>query len=213
MKRIRRAERRDAGTSRELASNSGAPETEAAFGRKRAAAIADAVAASPCKRARMIRNAPLGLAPVAQQVADANARNPVAATAHAVAQVAKRGAKAKTRNLRGADAAAKARGKRESKVMHTATRPPQGRNANSAAARSAGIALVCLADGDARAAALRLRFEVTSDPLDFALKVSRSLVSEKKGHLVIASPVDTDWCAYRGGSPRRLLHHAEGLLG
>ena len=141
----------------------------------------------------MIRNAPLGLAPVAQQVADANARNPVAATAHAVAQVAKRGAKAKTRNLRGADAAAKARGKRERKVMHTATQPPQGRDANLAAARSAGIALVRLADGGARDAAVRLRFEVTSDPLDFALKVSRSPVSEKKGHLVIASPVDTDY--------------------
>ena len=191
--RIRRAERRDAGTTRELASTSGAPETEAAFGRKRAAAIADAVAASSCKRARMIRNAPLGLAPVAQQVADANARDPVAASAHAVAQVAKREAQAKKRNLRGADAAAKARGKRERKVMHTATQPLQGRDANLAAARSVGIALVCLADGDARAAALRLRFEVTRDPLDFVAKVSRSPVLGKKGHLVIAYPVDTDY--------------------
>jgi len=77
--------------------------------------------------------------------------------------------------------------------MHTATRPPHGRGANLAAARSAGIALVRLADWGAREAAARLRFEVTSDPLDFALKVSRSPVSGNKGHLVIASLVDTDY--------------------
>ena len=40
--RIRRVERRDAGTTRELASGRFGPETETAFGRKRAAAIASA---------------------------------------------------------------------------------------------------------------------------------------------------------------------------
>ncbi len=141
----------------------------------------------------MIRNAPLGLAAAAQQVVDESARNPVAASAHAVAHVAKREAHAKERNLRGAAAAAKARGKRERTVMHTATQPPQGRDANLAAARSAGIALVLLADGDAWAKAVRLRFEVTSDPLDFVTKVSKATVSAKKGHLVLASVLDTDY--------------------
>ena len=50
--RIRRAERRDAGTPRAPASGIRGPDTEAGFGRKREAGIADIVAASPSKRAR-----------------------------------------------------------------------------------------------------------------------------------------------------------------
>ena len=46
-------QRRDAGVSRTPVAESAAPTTEAAFGRKREAAIADAVSASPRKRARM----------------------------------------------------------------------------------------------------------------------------------------------------------------
>ena len=49
--RIRLVERRDAGTLREGVESRCGPETDAAFGRKREAAIAEVVAASPSKRA------------------------------------------------------------------------------------------------------------------------------------------------------------------
>ena len=91
--RLRQAERRDAGISREPVSSNaaGGPETEAAFGRKRAAAIAELMAAPPAKRAQMIREAPLGLAPLAQEVVTESAKNPApAASAKVVERVAKR---------------------------------------------------------------------------------------------------------------------------
>ena len=107
--RLRPAERRDAGVPRVAASATGRPDTEAEFGRKLAAAIADVVAASPRKRARMISNAPLGLARVAQEAAEEGTSNIAAASATVVKDVAKRGGAAKERHLRGAEAAAKAR--------------------------------------------------------------------------------------------------------
>ena len=47
--RVRHAERRDAGAKRQPASGELGPDTEAAFGRMREAAIADVAAASPTK--------------------------------------------------------------------------------------------------------------------------------------------------------------------
>ena len=54
-RRAERKQRRDAGVPRTKVAASAAPITEAAFGRKREAAIADAVAASPRKRARIAK--------------------------------------------------------------------------------------------------------------------------------------------------------------
>jgi len=191
--RIRLRERRDAGTKREPASSSVGPETEAAFGRKREAAIADAVAASPSKRARMIRNAPQGLAGVAQEAAEDNAQQPAAASAKAVSNVAKRESAAKERNLRGAIAAAKARAKRELKVARTATQLRQGRDAILTPALSAGIVLVRLTDTEARKRAQKLGFQFTSDPIAFVTMVSKVPASAKKGHVVLAPLLDTDY--------------------
>ena len=77
--RIRQAQRRDAGISRGAASATLGPETEAAFGRKREAAIAAVTAASPSKRARIIAIAPLGLSQIVRDVAEESAQNPAAA--------------------------------------------------------------------------------------------------------------------------------------
>ena len=191
--RIRRVERRDAGASREPASGRLGPETEAAFGRKREAAIADAAAASLSKRARMIRNAPLGLSRVAQEAAEESVQNPAAASAAVVAKVAKRHGAAKERNLRGAEAAAKARAQREQKVAQSSTQTRQGRDEHLAPARKPGIMLVRLQDGEARRKAQQLRFQLTSDPLDFVAKVALVPASTRKGHVVLAPPVDTDY--------------------
>ena len=79
--RIRRAERRDAGVPCEPASGRPGPQTEAEFGRKREAAIAEVVAASPSKRARKIDNVPPGLARVAREAGEESAQNPIAASA------------------------------------------------------------------------------------------------------------------------------------
>ena len=76
------------------------------------AATAAAVAASPTKRARMIADAPAGLARVAEDAMAERRENPAAASAAVVARVAKRVAAEDDRNLRGAAAAAKAGAKR-----------------------------------------------------------------------------------------------------
>ena len=107
-RRIHVRPRRDAGSSRPADSASVAasarsgPETEAAFGRKRNAAVAEVVAASASKRARMIRNAPLGLTRVMEEAAEESRQNPAVASAAVVSKVAKRGAQCKETFLRGA---------------------------------------------------------------------------------------------------------------
>ena len=67
--RVRTVQRRDAGVKRVPVPGRSVtgPETEAAFGRKRAAAIDVAEIASADKRARMVGNAPAGLRLVVQR--------------------------------------------------------------------------------------------------------------------------------------------------
>ena len=195
--RVNRDERRDAGVKKELVSGRLGPETEAAFGRKREAAVAVVAAACQDKRARMLCNAPLGLSRVAQEAAAESAANPAAASASTVARVAKRAVPVKDQNLRGAEAAAKARAKREEKVVQSSTRARQesaGRDAEDLApARKAGIMLVRFQDVEARLKAQRLRFTVTSDPVDFVAKVARVPASSGKGHVVLAPLDATDY--------------------
>jgi hypothetical protein len=50
-----------------------------------------------------------------------------------------------------------------------------------------------LQDGEARRKAQQLRFQLTSDPLDFVAKVAQVPASMRKGHVVLAPPVDTDY--------------------
>ena len=141
----------------------------------------------------MIRNAPLGLSRVAQEAAEESVQNPAAASAAVVARVAKRDEPMKERNLRGAQAAAKARAKREHKVTQSSTQPRQGRDEHTAPARKPGIMLVRLQDGEARRRAQQLRFQLTSDPLDLVAKVVLAPASTGKGHVVLAPLVDTDY--------------------
>ncbi len=191
--RIRRAERRDAGAKRQPASGGLGPETEAAFGRKREAAIADVAAASPSKRARMISNAPLGLSRVAQEATEESVQHPSSASDAVVARVAKRDAPARARHTRGVEAAAKARTKREETVAQSSARPRQGRDEHLAPVRKPGIMLVRLQDEEAGRKAQQLRFQLTSDPLDFVAKVAQVPVSTRSWHVVLAPLVDTDF--------------------
>lgn len=188
--RTRRAERRDAGVARVPASGKRGPDTEAAFGRKREAAIADAVAASPRKRKRMIDNASNGMACVAQEAAEEALRNPAAASAAVVSQVAKRDGPMKERHLRGAEAAAKARAKRETKVLQASTKP---RGVEAASALMPGILLVRMQDKEARRKAQRMRFHLTSDPVEFVTKVGKQRGAKRKGHVVLAPHEHTDY--------------------
>jgi len=221
--RIRRAERRDAGTPRAPASGSRGPDTEAGFGRKREAGIADIVAASPKKRARRIVNAPLGLSEVALEAAREGVQNPAAASAVVVSQVAKRDARAKERHLRGAVAAAKARAQREKKVLQSSLQPRKGRDEHLAPVRKPGIMLVRLQDNEARRKAQQLRFHLTSDPLEFVAKVAQVPASKQKKHVILAPPEDTDYslsammaAAIMGGfyaTPQDFVKQDESLRG
>ena len=192
--RVRLSERRDAGTLREGVESRCGPETDAAFGRKRAAAIAEVVAASPSKRARMIDKAPHALGRIIQEVAQESAQNPSAASAAVVASVAKREGQVRDHNLRGAEAAAKARAKREKKAVG-ASQPPKGSDQHLEPARKAGVLLVGPEDeaGEARRRAQLLRFTLASDPLDFVARVLKLPSSSKKGHVVIARLAHTDY--------------------
>ena len=105
---------------------------------------------SPQKRARMIRDAPLGLSRVALEAAKEGVQNPAAASAVVVSQVAKRDGRAKERHLRGAVAAAKARAQREKKVLQSSLQPRTGRDEHLAPVRKPGIMLVRLQDNEAR---------------------------------------------------------------
>ena len=138
--------------------------------------------------ARMIDNAPHALGRVVQEVAQESAQNPSAASAAVVASVAKREGEVRNRNLRGAEAAAKARAKRENMVV-------RARDQHLEPARKAGVLLVGPGkeNGRARRRAQLLRFTLASDPLGFVARVLKVPSSAKKGHVVIASPADTDY--------------------
>ena len=106
--RIRAKERRDKGVPGAPKEGQG-PETEAAFGRKRSAAISNVMAASPGKRRKMLESASPGLAAVVRETEGPG----VTASEPVVARVAKRDRAFKEDHLRGAVAAAKGRAKRE----------------------------------------------------------------------------------------------------
>ena len=134
--------------------------------------------------------APHAIGRVVQEVAQESAQNPSAASAAVVASVAKREGEVRNRNLRGAEAAAKARAKRENKVVGA-----KGSDQHLEPARKAGVLLVGPGkeNGRARRRAQLLRFTLASDPLGFVARVLKVPSSAKKGHAVIASPADTDY--------------------
>ena len=143
----------------------------------------------------MIDKAPHALGRVIQEVAQESAQNPSAASAAVVASVAKRERKFRDHNLRGAEAAAKARAKRENKAVG-ASQPPKGSDLEPA--RKAGVLLAAPEDpedeaGGARRRAQLLRFTLASDPLDFVDRVLKLPSSSKKGHVVIARIAHTDY--------------------
>ena len=193
--RVRRSERRDCGVPRQnTQASAGLATTESAFGRKREAAIASVVTASSSKRQRVIRDAPLGLAQIAQEAGDESAqKNLPTASAAVVMQVAKRDGAAKEKNLRGAVAAEKARDKREQKVIQSSTQPPKARDEDLLPTLKAGVMLARLEDVEARRKAQRLGFSLTTDPLDFVARVIKVPASARKGHVVLAPVADTDY--------------------
>ena len=110
---------------------------------------------------------PIGLS----RATDESVQNPASASDAVVARVAKRDVPAMARHMRGVEAAAKARAKREETVAQGSTQPRQGRDEHLAPARKPGIILARLQDEEAMRKAQQLRFQLTSDPLDFVAKV------------------------------------------
>ena len=180
--RIRRVERRDAGVQRGPVSGRLGPETEAAFGRKREAAIADVAVAPDLKRRHMIKNAPYGLELVAGSAGDSHA----VACPEVISKVARREPGIKEGFVRGAEQAAKARAVREERVVRSSTQPRQGRDEDLEPERTPGIMLVRVQDKKARRKAEKNRFQLISDPLEFVAKAIKVPASMQKGHVVIA---------------------------
>ena len=121
-----------------------------------------------------------------------NGADPVSAAATVVASVAKREGKARERYLGGAKAAAKARSKREKKVVRSATPGLAGRVAYLATAPLPGLMLVRLGDQEARRKAQRLRFQLVHDPVDFLGRLAKQdrKAARKRGNVVLAAPAD-----------------------
>ena len=85
------------------------------------------------------------------------------------------------------------RAQREQKVVQSSTQPRQCRDEHAGPTLRPGIMLVRLEDEKARRKGQQLQFQLTTDPLDFVAKVARIPKSARKGHVVLASPVDTDY--------------------
>ena len=184
-----KASRRDKGIEREFRPDR---DTEAAFGRKRAAAIDAIVAASPSKRRRILADGAPVLAALARETAQGSGEDRVNAAATVVASVAKREGKARERYLGGAKAAATARNAREKKVFSSATPGPADRDADLVTARAPGLMLVRLGSVGARRKAQRLRFHLVNDPVDFLACVAKQNSSGKraKGNVVLVDTAD-----------------------
>ena len=185
-----KAARRDKGIEREVRPDR--DNTEAAFGRKRAAAIDAIVAASPSKRRRILADGAPVLAELARETAQGTGEDGVNAAATVVAFVAKGEGKARERYLGGAKAAAKARSVREKKVFSSATPGPADRDADLVTARAPGLMLVRLGSVNARRKAQRLRFHLVNDPLDFLACMATQNSSRKraKGNVVLVDTAD-----------------------
>ena len=178
-----KAERRDKGMAREFLPDR---ETEAGFGRKRAAAVDALVAASPSKRRRIIAEAAPDLAALARGTAQGSGDDPFIAAATVVDAVAKREGKARERYLGGAKAAAKARSTREKKVFGS-------RDADLATARRPGLMLVCARWHEACRKAQRLHFRVIHDPVDFLNCVAKqeTTAAGRRGNVVLVETADS----------------------
>ena len=184
-----RAARRDRGVGRDRQPER---DTEAAFGRKRAAAVHAMVTASPSKRARLLAEGAPVLAALAQEAAQASGVDRVGAPATVVSAVAKRETKARARYVGGARAAAKARSARQQKVVRSATPGPPDRDADLLTARAPGLMLLRMGCTDARRKAERMRFQVVNDPLDFLARMGKQTCSgpREKGNVVLVQTAD-----------------------
>ena len=154
-----------------------APTTEAAFSRKREAAIAAAVSASPRKRARM--------APEMNWVQQDGDRE-VMATSKCVEAVAKR------TQQQARKTAAKAAAKREDQVVRSSLQPAL--DLKDVPPLPAGILLALPKDEQARRKASRLGFKLVQDPVEFVSEVGRQAISSRTGHVVVAPAAgDSDY--------------------
>ena len=188
-----KAARRDKGIERELRPDG---DTEAAFGRKRAAAIDAIVAASPSKRRRILADGAPVLAALARETAQGRGEDRVIAAATVSAAVAKREGKARERYLGGAKAAAKARSAREKKVLRSPTPGPAGRDADLATAPPrSGIMLVRMRDQEARRKARRLSLKLVRDPLEFLGRLGKqnTKAARERGNVVLVAAADSDF--------------------
>ena len=187
--RKRLAERRDKGVPRGPAQAGTGPVTEAEFGRKRQAAIAEVLSASPSKRARRIADAPLGLAQVAKEAAEETARNPPVASEKVAKKAQDKAGKQEDRDLHGAKAAADARAKRAKLVIRS-----QNHHGRSTTVLKPGCLLLRRDDELELQRARRLKFTPFHDPVEFVTRVARRPHGSCGiGHVVVAPPTPTDF--------------------
>ena len=85
------------------------------------------------------------------------------------------------------------RAKRERTVVRSHAQTRLGCISQSESSLRPGLMLVLLSEQNAVRKAQKLRFRVTSDPVDFASQVARIPRSQRRGHVVLASPTSTDF--------------------
>ena len=178
----RRKQRRDAGVSRTDANLTaqrerlGAPLPDTTFRKRRAAAVAEAVAASPQKRARLREEHVLG------GVAARVGAETVVASEAAQAKIVKRLA-----------AAARPAAPKPPKIRKAFVSRDTGGNKEAEHSAPAGVALATT--GKLQPRLRRLSFRVTNDPVEFARLASRVRARAPKcGHLaLVPNGVRTDF--------------------
>ena len=72
-------------------------------------------------------------------------------------------------------------------------RPRSDQHEDLAPARKPGIMLVRMQDQEAMRKAQHMRFQLTSDPLEFVAKVVKAASAKQKGHVVLAPHENTDY--------------------
>ena len=165
-------QRRDAGVpTSEVAAS--AARTEAAFGRKRAAAVTEVVSASPRKRARM-----------AQEISwvRQDGDHEVKAAPKCIEAVAKRTQQQVRKS------AATAAANRGDRVLRSCLQPALF-DQKDAPARPAGILLALPKEEQACRKARSLGFKLVQDPVEFVSQVGRQARHSCKGNAVLAPAI------------------------
>ncbi len=180
--RQERTQRRDAGVAKSMVGNS-APTSEAAFGRKRAAAIEEVINSTPQVRAQSMRKHSLGA------VAASVATEEVFATAGAITKARKRAGEATSSYV---DAPAHAKCAR-TKLLGRSARAIVCGQGESRESAPPGVVLVATDEVQALSMVRKNGFKHVASPLEFVREVAVAATRRNCGHLVLAEHGRTDY--------------------